>query len=42
MINTFIHLHNYLKNHTQFQNNMGKVYIHFQTKSTQLLYFFAQ
>ena len=32
-INTFIHSHSTLENHTQFQTKMGKVYTCFQTKT---------
>ena len=35
---TFIHFRSSLKNHTRFQTKMGKVYIRFQTKTTQKPY----
>ena len=34
-INTFLHFRSSLKNHTQFQTKMDKVYTRFQTKKTQ-------
>ena len=38
MINTFIHSHSSLENHTRFQTKMGKVYTRFQTKTAQKPY----
>ena len=37
-INTFIHSHSSLENHTRFQTKMGKVYTRFQTKTAQKHY----
>ena len=33
--NTFIHFLSSLENHTRFQTEVGKVYIHFQTETAQ-------
>ena len=38
MINTSIHSHSSLENHTQFQTKMGKVYTFFQTKTAKKPY----
>ena len=37
-INTFIHSHSSIENHTRFQTKMGKVYTLFQAKTAQKPY----
>ena len=38
----FIHSHSVLKNHTQFQTKMGKIYTNFQTETMQKTLPFGQ